>query len=50
MKRNPHKDCDELYTADEIRSVYQKCRITCGAVKTEDLAIFLFEFSCGTGC
>ena len=37
MERNPYKGCDELYTVDEIRNVYQKCGLPCGCVKTEDL-------------
>ena len=44
MKRAPHKGCDELYTADEIRLVYQKCGIPSGAVKTEDLSFFYTNF------
>ena len=50
MKRAPHKGCDEVYTTDEIRFVYQKCGIPCGAVKTEDLSFSLHKFSCGAGC
>ena len=44
MKRAPHKGCDELYTPDEIRLVYQKAGISCGAVKTEDLSFFYSNF------
>ena len=44
MKRAPHKGCDELYTPDEIRLVYQKAGISCGAVKTEDLSFFYLNF------
>ena len=38
MERTPHKDCYELYSADQIRNVYQKCGIAVGSVKTEDLS------------
>ena len=38
MERNPHKGCDDLYTPDQIRNVYQKCGLPIGVVKTEDLS------------
>ena len=41
MERAPHKGCDDLYTSDQIRNVYQKCGIPPGGA---------FEFSSGTGC
>ena len=44
MERNPHKTCDEIYSADEIRNVYQKCGIPCGSVKIEDLNCFYSNF------
>ena len=38
MERAPHKGCDDLYTPDQIRNVYQKCGIPTGAVKTVDFS------------
>ena len=38
MERAPHKGCDDLYTPDQIRNVYQKCGIPPGAVKTVDFS------------
>ena len=44
MKRAPHNGCDDLYTPDEIRLVYQKVGISCSSVKTSDLPFFYSNF------
>ena len=50
MERNLHKGCDEIYSADEIRHVYQKCEIPCGGgVKTEDLDCVYSNFLVAQG-
>ena len=38
MEREPHEGCDDLYTPDQIRNVYQKCRIPVGCVKAADFS------------
>ena len=37
MERAPHNDCYVLYTSEQICDVYQKCGLSVGVVKTEDL-------------
>ena len=44
MKRAPHKGCDDLYTPDQIRHVYQAAGIPSGSVKTSDIPLFYSNF------
>ena len=44
MEREPHKGCDDLYTLDQIRNVYQKCGLPVGSVKTSDLPLVYSNF------
>ena len=37
MEREPHRDCSDLFTSEQICNVYQKCGISVGNVKTEDM-------------